>query len=208
MKHTSSNTMAEPSKKKVTFKHFLVVQHPVKSYEEWQPAFDAHESVRKQYGLTVLSVGRGLENSDMIFILMAAEDLKKAKEFTQSPNLKEIMQKAGVMATPIISFMNNVRSDFSAIPQKERIFLTHHVKKFETWLKVFDAEGQDTRAAHGMIDRGLARDAEDPNRLYLLFAVGDMKKIQARIKSPELKKIMADAGVEVAPIVHTFKLED
>lgn len=205
-KDTTATTVQAPVKPESPPMYVVVVQHPVKSYEKWKPFFDGDDSNRKADGLTVLSVSRGLDNPNMIFIAMKADDVQKAKDFSQSPKLKEVMQKAGVTAAPTVSFLNVVRDDTTDIPQKERILVTHHVKDFDAWLKVYDAEGKDTRAANGLIDRGLARGVDDPNQVYILFAIGDMKKAQARFKSPEMKKIMTDAGVEGAPVVNMFKV--
>ncbi|HYM92682.1 MAG TPA: hypothetical protein VET23_00970, partial [Chitinophagaceae bacterium] len=186
----------------------VVVQHPVKNFDKWKPLFDGHDSVRKAYGLTVLGVGRGLDNPNMVYVMMKANDVQKAKDFAQSPNLKETMQKAGVTAAPTVSYLTVVRSDTTTIPIKERVMVSHHVKDFDAWLKVYDAEGKETRAANGLIDRGLARGVDDPNMVYLLFAVSDRKKAKARFGSPELKKIMTDAGVDSKPDAHFYKVVD
>ncbi len=195
-----------PVKPTVNPMYVVVVQHSVKSFEKWKPLFDADDSVRKSIGLKVLGVGRGLDNPNMLYVMMRADDVQKAKDFTQSPKLKETMQKAGVTGAPVISFLTVVRDDSSAIPQKERIFVKHHVKDFDAWLKVYDAEGKETRAANGLIDRGLARGVDDPNMVYILFAVSDMKKAKARLNSPELEKVMTDAGVDSKPEAHFYKL--
>lgn len=207
-KDTSTTAVQAPVKQEAPAMNIVVVQHPVKNYEKWRQAFDADDSNRKGFGLTVLSVSRGLENPNMIFIAMKADDVQKAKDFAQSPKLKEVMQKAGVTAAPTVSFLTVVRDDTTDIPQKERILVSHHVKDFDAWLKVYDSEGKDTRAANGLIDRGLARGVDDPNQVYILFAIGDKKKAEARLKSPELKKIMTDAGVEGVPVINMFKVVD
>ena len=45
----------------------------------------------------------------------------------------------------------------------------------------------------------IARDADDPNMVYIVFAITDMEKAKARMESPELKKLMTDAGVDSEP---------
>ena len=61
------------------------------------------------------------------------------------------------------------------------------------------------RAANGMLDRALAQNADDPNTVTLLFAITDMAKVKARIASPELKKVMTDAGADGPPTITFFK---
>jgi len=86
--------------------------------------------------------------------------------------------------------------------------ITHRVKDFDAWLKVYDAEVVAKRMENGMLDWGLARNTDDPNMVYIFFAIADIEKAKARINSAELRKIMADAGVVGPPQVFYYKLED
>lgn len=202
----TTTTVKAPEKPAFTPFTVMVVQHPVKNFDKWLPLYKGHDSVRKVYGLTELSVGRGLDNPNMVYVALKADDVQKAKQFAVLPNLKETMQKAGVSGPPVISYLNVVRDDSSTISQKERVLVTHHVKDFDAWLKVYDNEGKDTRAANGIIDRGIARGVDDPNTVYILFAISDMAKAKARFASPDLKKIMTDAGVDGPPTFNFYKV--
>jgi hypothetical protein len=116
------------------------------------------------------------------------------------------MAKAGVSRPPGYSYAEIVRSNESPRKYAEGLSIAHHVKDFDTWLKAYDAEGTAAREANGMIDRGMARDIHDANTVYLTFEVSDMAKAKARMASPELKKIMADAGVDSPPTIRWFKV--
>ena len=187
------------------FKVFLI-QHHVKNFDAWKVGYLAHDSVRQAYGITKYGLGRGTADSNMVTVFDKMDDENKAKEFAKLPNLKEAMQKAGVNSTPTFSYATVIRNDDSPIDQKDRVMVSHKVKNFDAWLKVYDAEGKDTRAANGMIDRGMARDLDDSNMVYLVFAITDMAKAKARVASPELKKIMTDAGVIGQPKIYFYKL--
>ncbi|MDB5284139.1 MAG: hypothetical protein JWO06_3214 [Bacteroidota bacterium] len=182
----------------------LIVQHTVKDFDKWFAAYNAHDSIRKTYGINESSVGRGLDNDKWVLVYNVATDLQKAKDFAGSANLKEVMKKAGVTGVPTLTYVDVIRDDTTTIPQKERIMVTHHVKDFDKWLKAYDAEGLATRTANGMVDRGMARSIDDPNTVILLFAVTDATKAKARMNSPELKKVMTDAGVD-GPTITWFK---
>jgi quinol monooxygenase YgiN len=86
--------------------------------------------------------------------------------------------------------------------------IAHRVKDFEAWLKVFDEEGPAKRKENGFLDRGLARGLDNPNMVYIVFAITDKEKAKARINSAELKKIMTDAGVEGPPQFMYFSLPE
>ncbi|RTL58806.1 MAG: hypothetical protein EKK37_10810 [Sphingobacteriales bacterium] len=184
----------------------VTVQHKVKDFDKWLPVYVADDSARKANGLTEIGIGRGLDNNNEIIVAFKADDIQKAKDFTKSPNLKTAMQKAGVTGPPTISYLTVIRDDNSNIEQKDRLMVAHHVKDFDAWLKVYDNEGKATRAANGLIDRGLARGVDDPNTVYVLFAVTDIAKAKARTNSPELKKLMTDAGVDGPPAINFYKL--
>ena len=132
----------------------------------------------------------------------------KAKEFSALPNLKEAMKKAGVTGPPEFAYYDVIRNDDSKIDQKERLMVTHRVKDFDAWLKVYDAEGTAKRMEEGLIDRGMARDIDDPNIVTLVFAITVMAKAKEGISSEAKKKLMMDAGVDGPPKMFYYKIVD
>ncbi|MFZ1677758.1 MAG: hypothetical protein WBP41_00285 [Saprospiraceae bacterium] len=194
---------AEETNSQAPYKAMLI-RHQVSDYANWKVGFMAHDSMRSAYGIKSLAVGRGKDDQNTVIVLSEISDIQKAKDFAASPGLKEAMVKAGVTGTPTIEYINVIRDDTTTIPQNDRVMVSHHVKDFDTWLKAFDGEGKATRAANGIVDRGMARGIDDPNMIYLLFAITDMAKADARMQSEDLKKIMTDAGVDGAPSFFKF----
>ena len=183
----------------------MLVQHHVADFDKWVAAFKGSDSVTKTGSITSKAVGRGLDNDKFVLVFATTTDLQKAKDFSNSKALKNAMANSGVTDTPAISFWNVSFDDTSAIPQQERLMVTHHVKDFDTWKKAFDAEGDSVRAANGLVERLLARSADEANTVTILFAVTDMGKAKARVSSPDLQKIMTDAGVDGPPTLTWFK---
>ena len=184
-----------------------IVQHPISDYSKWRPVFDGDDSARKAYGLTVIGVGRGIDDANQIIIYFRMDDTAKANAFMMRPELKAAMDSAGVTGPPTFDYVNAVRNDTSATDIKDRVLVIHKVKDFDAWLKVYDDEGMETRKSFGMVDRALARGMNDPNMVYVLFAVSDWDKANARMNSEELKKIMTDAGVDGPPTFVKYKLQ-
>ncbi len=197
-----------PADVKPAFTPFKVVliQHPVKNFDKWETQYFAHDSVRKAYGITHYLIGRDLKDSNLVYVIDKFDDLQKAKTFSTLPNLKKAMQKAGVNGPPRFFNLEVVRNDDTPTELTERLMVAHHVKDFDTWLKAFDGEGVAVRSANGLVDRGLARDIDNPNMVYVVFAISDMAKAKARATSPELKKIMTDAGVDGPPTIRWYRL--
>ncbi|WP_052257211.1 hypothetical protein [Flavobacterium sp. AED] len=184
----------------------MVVKHKVADYDKWRKEYDAHDSIRTAYTISHYMVGRGADDANIIVTATKFLDLQKAKDFSQLPYLKEAMKKAGVIGKPEFSYYEVIRNDDTPIEQKDRLMITHKVKDFDAWLKVYDAEGTAKRMEEGFIDRGLARSIDDPNMVAIVFAITDMKKAKENINSEAKKKLMKDAGVVGAPEMFFYKI--
>jgi len=189
------------------FKVF-VIKHKVKDFPKWKTGYLAHDSMRMAYGISQYRLGRGIEDSTMVVVIDKMNDVTKAKEFAAMPSLKDAMTKAGVVGMPTFDYIDVVWNDDSKIDQRDRVMVKHKVKDYDAWKKAYDAEGKATRTANGFTDRAIGRGVEDPNTVYLVFVINDMAKAKARMNSPELKKIMTDAGVEGPPQAFFYRLEE
>ncbi len=208
-KKTEDTTAAKPPAAPVFIPfQVMVIYQTVADYPKWRSAYDAHDSVRKAAGLAELGVERNLDNANTVLVAHRVSDITKAKDFSSSPELKKAMEKAGVVGKPTIYFFQVLRMDSSKVDSKERIIVTHRVKDFDAWLKVFDSEGKAARAAQGMVDRVLARGVDDPNVVHVVFSVTDMAKAKASMFSEDKKKLMMSAGVEGKPDIGFYKNED
>ena len=185
----------------------LEITHSVKDYAVWRPLFNSDSTARKASGMQDIVVGRGVEKNNTILIALQVSDVQKAKAFAADPRLKTVMEKGGVISKPDIEFFHVIRFNPDS-KEKQWVIVTHKVKDFAAWLKVYDAEGVATRAANGLIDVVLARGIDDSNIVHIVFDIKDMEKAKARINSPELKKIMMDAGVESAPKIAFYNSAD
>jgi hypothetical protein len=84
---------------------YLLARHKVADFSKWKPAYDSHLSARQKAGLKEEHLMRNTENPNEVIVLFEAEDLKRAKEFAASSDLREAMQKAGVVDKPDIYFL-------------------------------------------------------------------------------------------------------
>src|SRR5665213_502394 len=173
---TTTSASAEPTPPPAPeFKPFDVVEitQTVKDYSKWRPFFNADSVNRKASGMEDIVVGRNVEKSNNILVALKISDLQKAKDFAASPKLKEIMEKAGVISKPDIEFFQVIRFNPNS-HEKQWVVITHKVKDFDAWLKVFDAEGSAKRASDGLVDVVLGRGVEDSNLVHIVFDITDM----------------------------------
>ncbi len=76
------------------------VTHKVKDWDAWKKEFDSHKQARMDAGLTDRSVGYEIGNNHMVTMVFAVSDMKKAKDFMKSKDLKDKMAAAGVEGPP------------------------------------------------------------------------------------------------------------
>ena len=188
------------------FQPFTIAEitHTVKDYAKWRPMFDTDSNNRKANGLETIVVGREIEHPNNIMTAYTVSDMQKAKDFGNNPNLKEKMKAAGVISKPDIEFFKVIRFNPNS-HQKQWVVITHKVKDFDAWLKVFDAEGSAKRNSDGLVDVVLARGVEDSNLVHIVFDITDMAKAKASMNSAEKKKLMMSAGVEGTPKIEFYK---
>jgi hypothetical protein len=87
--------------------NYLLIRHKVRDFNEWKPGYDDHSTARDSAGLAERQLLRSNEDPNEVVLLFEAADLDKARAFIASPDLREVMQKYGVIGMPDISFLND-----------------------------------------------------------------------------------------------------
>ncbi len=85
--------------------NFIIVRANVRDYSDWMPRYTAHLPVRTAAGLVEKHVLQDVDDPNKVTIIFEAEDLDRAKEFTESAELKETMREHGVLGKPDIYFL-------------------------------------------------------------------------------------------------------
>jgi hypothetical protein len=83
----------------------MLIRHKVRDFSEWKRGYDAHLSKRVEAGLTEKYLLRGVDDPNEVILLFEAWDLNRAKTFAGSADLREAMQKVGVVDKPNIYFL-------------------------------------------------------------------------------------------------------
>jgi quinol monooxygenase YgiN len=85
---------------------YIYVRQNVEDYATWREVFDQHAPTRQAGGATdEVYVMRNIDDPNEVTVILGWSDVAKAQAFTQSPDLKEAMQKAGVTGPPEIRFL-------------------------------------------------------------------------------------------------------
>jgi hypothetical protein len=83
----------------------VLIRHKVADFAKWKPIYDAHDSARQNAGLREEYLLRNVDDPNELILLFSAEDLEKAKAFAASDDLRQSMQRAGVIDKPDVYFL-------------------------------------------------------------------------------------------------------
>jgi hypothetical protein len=86
---------------------YLLVRHKVTDYEKWKSVFDAYSVTRQANGSRGGQLFCNATDPDELVVLLEWHDLEKARQFAQSEDLREVMQRAGVVDRPTIYFLKD-----------------------------------------------------------------------------------------------------
>jgi hypothetical protein len=87
--------------------HYVLVRHKCREFREWKFAYDADFPRRSAAGLTQLYLFQSADDPNEVTLLFRAVDLPRAKAMASSPDIKEIMQKAGIVGKPDVYFLKD-----------------------------------------------------------------------------------------------------
>jgi hypothetical protein len=85
--------------------NFVLVRHKVRDFSEWKRGYDAHLPKRTEAGLTEKHLMRGTSDPNEVVLLLEAKDHNRAKAFVESADLRQTMEKVGVVDKPDVYFL-------------------------------------------------------------------------------------------------------
>ena len=87
---------------------YFLVKLRVEDFNKWKPVFDEHSAMRKAGGSRGGQIYCSKEDKNEISILYKWADQNSAEGFLQSNDLREVMQKAGVLSKPEVYYLDYV----------------------------------------------------------------------------------------------------
>jgi heme-degrading monooxygenase HmoA len=89
---------------------YTLFRAKVEDYERWKPGFDEHSTSRRESGSKGGRLFRNADDPNEVVILLEWDDFENARQFTQSEDLREAMQRHGVAGQPEIFFLEEVET--------------------------------------------------------------------------------------------------
>ena len=86
----------------------LLGRQKVKDYAQWKKVFDEGASSRIAAGSDKGHIFVSADDPNEVFILLRWDDMDKMRQFAQSDELRQAMERAGVEGRPEIYFLDEV----------------------------------------------------------------------------------------------------
>ena len=86
---------------------YLLIRQNVADYEQWKSAFDSLSVTRQANGSRGGQLFRNASDPNELVVLLEWDVLEKAHQYAQSEELREVMQRAGVVDHSAISFLKD-----------------------------------------------------------------------------------------------------
>jgi heme-degrading monooxygenase HmoA len=86
---------------------FVIVKHKVADYARWKAIFDADSANRQAGGSRGGQLFRSASDPNELVVLLEWDLLETARQYAQSEDFHEVMQRAGVVGRPTISFLKD-----------------------------------------------------------------------------------------------------
>ena len=83
----------------------LIIRHEVHDYASWKQAFDRHGEGRAKAGVMGHAVSRSARNPNVVVVYLQAASLEALRALAAESELKAVMQAAGVVGAPELSFV-------------------------------------------------------------------------------------------------------
>jgi heme-degrading monooxygenase HmoA len=87
---------------------YVLVRHKVEDYDEWRAAFYQYSDTRRDSGSQGARIFRDAKDPNELVVLLEWNNLEQARQFFQSEDLRQRMQRARVVGQPDIDFLEEV----------------------------------------------------------------------------------------------------
>ncbi len=88
----------------------VLVHHKVADFTRWKESFDSHLSARMHAGELGFHLFQSVDDPRDVTLLLDWDSVEHARQFMSSEGLRSRMQQAGVVGTPDIQYVEDVRA--------------------------------------------------------------------------------------------------
>jgi hypothetical protein len=172
----------------------LLTEKKVASFDNWARIYADQDSIRQMYHVGHYMAGRGIVDTNQIYVIDLISDSSKIDEYLSLPFIGYMRSRSGVIDSVVTHKIALLRDDTSAATTNDRLVVSFSVQNVEKSLQYLDKHGLENRSKNGFVDRGMGVSMDGDNKLYLFFAVPDWSKAEAFLTSPGYKEWLEKMG--------------
>jgi quinol monooxygenase YgiN len=86
----------------------IIVMHEVQDYDAWRVFYDELDDFRQASGIVGHAVSREYDDPNQVIVYHQAEEVDALRDFVESTELKEAMERAGVVGEPEVHYIQVV----------------------------------------------------------------------------------------------------
>ncbi|HID53443.1 MAG TPA: cyclase [Anaerolineae bacterium] len=87
--------------------NYVIAHHQVEDFAKWKAVFDSVADLRRANGETSAQILHAADDPNSLTLIFGWDSIENARSYTQSPELKAAMQKAGVTGPPTFYFVTD-----------------------------------------------------------------------------------------------------
>ena len=171
----------------------------VEDFNQWLTVYNREVARERQ-----IEILKSIENNQLIFVIQWSDGHQKAREMMASPEARQVLEEGTVTSEMQIQYFDVEYLNTSNIDDSLRLAVNLEVMNYDIWKADFDRDAQYREDA-GLNLMGLARDADNDNLIYMVFATNDKQKVYDIMNSPELKQAIYESGVVGEPNVSWWR---
>ena len=176
----------------------VVINHDVEDYAAWKRAFDRHAGARRNAGIVAAHVNQDADNPNRLSVYLAGADRAKLAAFVGDIALMASMREAGVTGPPHIIDMTPMVDLTCKDRPLAGLIIRHEVRDYAAWKAAFDGHA-DARGKAGVVGHAVSRSVRNPSVVVIYLQATSLDALRAFAAAPDLKAVMAAAGVVGAP---------
>jgi len=88
----------------------VLVRHKVADFNRWKESFDSYLNTRMHAGELGFHLFQGVDDPRDVTLLLDWDSIEHARRFMGSEELRSRMQQAGVVGTPDVQYIEDVRA--------------------------------------------------------------------------------------------------
>ena len=88
----------------------VLVRHKVADFNRWKESFDSHLNTRMHAGELGCRMFQSVDDPRDVTLLLDWDSIEHARRFMGSEELRSRMQQAGVVGTPDVQYIEDVRA--------------------------------------------------------------------------------------------------